>query len=106
MLQKILYTTILVNPGLDGPATHAAVTVTACFAMRKVHLKLKLESVKGFNFQVTRHSSSMAGFSGRPSGSLPGPCQVSYAARGLSSSADSDAPAGTRSHGGRTFMRR
>jgi hypothetical protein len=33
MLQKILYTTILVNPGLDGPATHAAVTVTACFAM-------------------------------------------------------------------------
>jgi hypothetical protein len=33
MLQKILYTTILVNPGLDGPATHAAVTVTACFAV-------------------------------------------------------------------------
>jgi hypothetical protein len=68
--------------------------------------KVQVESVKGFNFQVTRHSSSMVGFSGRPSGSLPGPCQVSYAARGLSSSADSDAPAGTRSHGGRTFMRR
>jgi hypothetical protein len=63
--------------------------------------KVQVESVKGFNFQVTRHSSSMAGFSGRPSGSLPGPCQVSYAAR---SSADSDAPAW--SHGGRTFMRR